>query len=92
MTMRLGKYRDNDIELCRTTNCRVSNEAVQALLEERIPFTKSQMRIPFFKRDQYRGASQMWVIKINPRRYGQARRAIDGLDRVFKDRLVLSNY
>lgn len=92
MTKKLGRYKDNDIELCRTTNSRVSNEAVQVLVEEQIPFTRSRKRIPFFMRDKYKGASELWVIMINPRRYGEARRAIDGLDRFYKERLVLSNF
>lgn len=92
MTKKLGKYRDNDVELCRTTNSRVSNEAAMALVEEHIPFTRNRRRIPFFQREAYQGATELWVITINPRRYGQARRAIDGLERVYRDRLVLSNY
>lgn len=92
MTKKLGKYKDNDVELCRTTNNRVSNEAVQALVEEQIPFTRNHKKIPFFKRDAYKGATELWVITINPRRYGQARRALDGMDQMYKERLVLSNY
>ena len=92
MTKKLGKYKDNDVELCRTTNNRVSNEAVQALVEEHIPFTRNKKKIPFFKREEYNGASELWVITINPRRYGQARRVLDGMEQVYRDRLVLSNY
>ena len=92
MTMKLGNYKDNDVELCRTTNDRVSRQTAEALLEEHIPFTKNSKRIPFFKRESYKGADTMWVIMINPRRYGQARRVIDRMDRVYRDRLVLSNY
>ena len=92
MTKKLGKYKDNDVELCRTTNNHVSNEAVQALVEEHIPFTRNKKKIPFFKREEYKGASELWVITINPRRYGQARRVLDGMEQVYRDRLVLSNY
>jgi hypothetical protein len=92
MTKKLGNYKDNDVELCRTTNSRVSSRTAEALLEEQIPFTRSSKRIPFFKREEYKGADTMWVIFINPHRYGQARRVIDGLDRTFRERLVLSNY
>ena len=92
MTKKLGKYKDNDVELCRTTNNRVSNEAVQALVEDHIPFTRNKKKIPFFKREEYKGASELWVITINPRRYGQARRVLDGMEQVYRDRLVLSNY
>ena len=62
------------------------------LMEERIPFSKNLKTIPFFKRKLYKGADKVWVISINPRRYGQARRIIDTLDNVYKERLVLSNY
>lgn len=92
MTKKLGKYKDNDVELCRTTNRRVSSETVQALLDERIPFTKNRKRIPFYKREEYKGASEIWVISTSPRRYGQARRVLDKLEQVYKDRLVLSNF
>lgn len=88
----LAGYKDNDVELCRTTNNRVSRLAVQALVEEQIPFTRNQKKIPFFLREKYKGASEVWVISINPRRYGQARRVIDGMDRDCKDRMVVSNY
>ena len=92
MLMKLGNYKDNDVELCRTTNDRVSSETAAALLEQQIPFTKSSKKIPFFKRDEYKGADTIWVISINPRRYGQARRVIDSMDCVYRERLVLSNY
>ena len=92
MTMKLGNYKDNDVELCRTTNSRVSTHTAEALLEQHIPFTKNSKKIPFFKRETYQGADTLWVITINPRRYGQARRVIDGMDRAYRERLVLSNY
>lgn len=92
MTKKLGSYKDNDVELCRTTNNRVSNEAVQVLVEKQIPFTRNRKKIPFFQRDKYKGATELWVITINPRRYGQARRALDGMEQMYKERLVLSNY
>lgn len=89
---KLGNFTGNDIELCRTTNQKASNQTVQALLDARIPFTKNSKRIPFFKRDQYNGASEVMVITINPHRYGQARRVIDQIDSIYRRRLVLSNY
>lgn len=92
MTKKLGNYKDDDVELCWTTNTRVSNQTAEALLEQHIPFTKNSKRIPFFRREAYKGADTMWVIMINPRRYGQARRVIDTMDRVYRERLVLSNY
>ena len=92
MTMKLGNYKDNDVELCRTTNSRVSTHTAEALLEQHIPFTKNSKKIPFFKREIYQGADTLWVITINPRRYGQARRVIDGMDRAYREHLLLSNY
>ena len=56
MTMKLGNYKDNDVELCRTTNDRVSRQTAEALLEEHIPFTKNSKRVPFFKREEYKGS------------------------------------
>ena len=92
MTKKLAGYKDNDVELCRTTNTRVSDKTAMILMEERIPFSKNLKTVPFFKRKMYKGADKVWVISINPRRYGQARRIIDTLDSVYKERLVLSNY
>ena len=88
----LGNYTDNDIELCRTTNQRASNKLIQALVEEHIPFTKNSKKIPFFKRMKYKGATEMLVIMINPQRYWQARRVVNEIDRIYRRRLVLSNY
>ena len=92
MTKKLGKYKDNDVELCRTTNSRVSTVTVQALVEEQIPFTRNRKKIPFFRRVDHGGPSNMKVISINPRRYSQARRVRDGMDQVYRERLVLSNF
>ena len=92
MVKKLGTYAGNDIELCRTTNEKASNQTVQALVNAHIPFTQNYERIPFFKRVQYNGAREMLVISINPRRYGQARRVIDQIDNIYRRRLVLSNY
>lgn len=89
---KLGNYSGNDIELCRTTNNQAGNLTVQALLDASIPFTKNSMKVPFFKREQYKGAEKIWIISINPHRYGQARRVIDHIDQAYRRRLVLSNY
>lgn len=92
MTKKLGNYKDHDVELCRTTNGRAGNKTAEALLEQQIPFTKNCRRIPFFQREAFAGADKIWVIFINPHRYGQARRVIDSLDRSCRERLVLSNF
>lgn len=83
---------DKDVELCRTTNERISNQAAQLLIENQIPFTKNWKKIPFFLREKYRGAEQIFIIKTNRNRYSQARRAIDQMDYAFRRRLKLSNY
>ena len=88
----LGNFKGNDIELCRTTNDKVSNRAIQALMDASIPFTKNCVRIPFFRRERYYGAEQLWVITTNPHRYSQARRVIDTLESNYRRRLKLSNY
>lgn len=87
-----AKNIDNDVELCRTTNERISNQAALLLIENQIPFTRNWVKIPFFLREKYRGASQIYIIRTNRNRYGQARRAIDQMDAPFRQRLVLSNY
>jgi hypothetical protein len=91
MTKKLGNYKDNDVELCRTTNRRVSSRMAEVLLEEQIPFTTNSKKIPFFQREKYHGADTVWVISINPNRYRQARRVVDRLERVYRERLVMSN-
>lgn len=83
---------DKDVELCRTTNERISNQAAQLLIENQIPFTRGWIKVPFFLREKYRAAHQIYVIRTNRNRYGQARRTIDQLDTSFRRRLILSNY
>lgn len=92
ITLGNGKDINKDIELCRTTNARISDQAAQLLMENQIPFTKNWIRIPFFLRERFHGASQIYVISTNRNRYCQARRTIDQMDPIFKRRLVLSNF
>lgn len=88
-----GRRRDDkDIELCRTTNERISDQAAQLLIENQIPFTRSFIKIPFFLREKYRGAHQFYVIHTNRNRYSQARHTLDHMDSVFRRRLIVSNY
>ena len=47
---------DKDVELCRTTNERISNQAAQLLIENQIPFTRGWIKVPSFLREKYRGA------------------------------------
>lgn len=90
----LGNSKDinKDIELCYTVNERISDYTVRLLIENQIPFTKNLVNIPFFLRERFHGAKQMYVISTNPNLYSQARRTIDQLDPAYKRRLCLSNY
>ena len=83
---------NKDIELCYTVSERISNCAIRLLVENHIPFTKSMVNIPFFFREKFHGAKQIYVISTNPNHYGQARRAIDQLDSASKRKLRFSNY
>lgn len=90
--IKMGKYKGNDIELCRTTNSRVGDQTVKTLMAASIPFTRMSVRIPFFQREKYNGATEFCVISTSPRRYSQARRVLDSMDLIYKQRLLLSNY
>ena len=87
-----GDYKGNDIELCRTASRIAGEQAVEYLMRERIPFTNNSRRIPFFKRDKYHGASEVYVITTSPDCYGEARRALEQMDRANRSGLVVSNY
>ena len=87
------KYEKNinkDVVLCETTNHRASNCTSRALLDNAISFSKRWKHIPFFRREDYNGASKVCVIKINRNEYSRARRCIDGLDSMYRDRLLLN--
>lgn len=77
VTLGNGRDIDKDIELCRTTNEKTSEQTIHVLMENHIPFTKSWINIPFFLRRKFHGASQICVINTNRNRYSQARTAID---------------
>ena len=89
--MKLGNYKDNDVELCRTTNSRVSTHTAEALLEQHIPFTKNSKKIPFFKREIYQGADTLGDHHQSTQiRAGTPRDRC--MDRAYREHLVLSNY
>lgn len=87
---KLDKHVDKDVVLCSTTNRRVNNHTTDILLQNAIPFTKNWKRIPFYKREEYRGADQICVFSINRNLYGRARRSISQLDRMDRNRLLLN--
>ena len=92
VTLGNGKGIDKDVELCRTTNQRTSEQTIHVLIENHMPFTRNWIPIPFFLRRKFHGASQIYIINTNRNRYSQARAVIDQLDKHFKSRLVVSNY
>ena len=65
VTLGNGRDIDKDIELCRTTNEKTSEQTIHVLMENHIPFTKSWINIPFFLRRKFHGASQICVINTN---------------------------
>lgn len=85
----LGRIDDKDVELCRTTNPRVGNHAMQTLVDARIPFTQHWVRIPFYKREQYHGAREICVIRTHRNQYSRARRILDTMEVFDRERLLL---
>ena len=70
MTMKLGNYKDNDVELCRTTNARVGNQAAEVLLgtHDFSGFSsKSKAGMQKKKRDTVR---TLFAVDILPWKYG----------------------
>ena len=92
VTLGNAKGIDKDIELCWTTNERISDIATTLLIHNQIPFTKNWIPIPFFFREKFHGAKQICIISTNPSRYSQARHAINQMEPKYRRRLRLSNY
>lgn len=87
---KFDKHVDKDVILCSTTNYTVSNHTTQKLIDDAIPFTKNWKRVPFYKREQYRGASEICIFSINRNLYGRARRSIEQMGRNDRERLLLN--
>lgn len=85
----IEKHIDKDVELCRSTNVRVVKQTMQVLVDERIPFTQNWMRVPFTKREKYRGAKEVCVIRTHCNQYQQARHILDRLDLFYRERIML---
>lgn len=88
--MKLGKKIDKDVVLCRTTNRRVSNRTTDLLVQDAIPFTRNWKHVPFFRREQYRGASEICVIRINRNTYSKARKTLDRMEQRDRSRLLVN--
>lgn len=85
----MGKHIDKDVELCRTTNSRVSSMMMRMLVEQEIPFTQNWVRIPFYKRDAYKGAKEVCVISTHYHQYQRARRVLDNMEIFCRERIML---
>jgi len=88
--MKVDRNVNKDVELCRTTNHYASRKTAEALMESSIPFTSCWKRIPFFKREEYHGASEVCIISINRNEYSRARRSLTALDVRHRQRLLLN--
>ena len=84
----MGKNIDRDVELCRTTNARVSSQMMRTLVSHEIPFTQNWVRVPFYKRVAYNGAKEVCVISTHYNQYQRARRVLDHDLRRCKRRLI----
>lgn len=85
----LGKIESRDVELCRTTNARVSSQMMQTLVANEIPFTQNWVRIPFYKREAYHGAREVCVIRTHCNQYQHARRVLDRMEVYYRKRIML---
>lgn len=86
----LDRHVDKDVVLCRTTNHMASRRTTRLLLEDSIPFTANWKRVPFFKREEYGGASEVCIITINRNLYCKARRSISNLGTRDRDNILLN--
>ena len=85
----MGKKIDRDVELCRTTNARVSSQMMRTLVSHEIPFTQNWVRVPFYKRVDYNGAKEVCVISTHYNQYQRARRVLDHMEVVYRERMIL---
>ena len=85
----MGKNIDRDVELCRTTNARVSSQMMRTLVSHEIPFTRNWVRVPFYKRVAYNGAKEVCVISTHYNQYQRARRVLDHMEVVYRERMIL---
>lgn len=87
---KMDRHVDKDVVLCRTTNHRVSGRTAELLLQHAIPFTVNWKHVPFFRREEYQGATEVCVIRTNRNAYIRARRTIDLLERRDRERILLN--
>ncbi len=78
------------IVLCETTNTRAVKLTSQVLIDHSISFSKAYRHVPLFRRDKYRGASEVCIFSINRNEYTKARAAIRELPDTYLSRLVVN--
>ena len=81
---------NKEVELCRSASPAGTRETISLLIEERIPFSKEEERIPILQRRRYHRATHMNVIMINRNRYDQARELLGQLSPRAQKTLILS--
>ncbi len=81
---------NKNIVLCESSNTRAVKLTSQILIDHSISFSKAYRHIPIFRRDKYRGASEICVISINRNEYSKAREAIRELPDTYLSRLVVN--
>ncbi len=87
---RLDRGVNKDIVLCSTTNHYVCKNTKRVLIDERISFTASWKKIPFFRRSAYRGATEICTFFISPNIYSKASRTIKAMPMRDRERLVMN--
>ena len=78
------------IVLCESTNNRAVKLTSQVLIDHSISFSKAYRHVPIFRREKYRGASEVCIISINRNEYHRARAAIRELPDNYLSRLVVN--
>lgn len=78
------------IVLCESSNNRAVKLTSKILVDHSISFSKAYRHIPIFRRNKYRGASEVCVISINRNEYTKARAAIRELPENYFSRLIVN--
>lgn len=85
----LREVRDRDVELCRTSSRRVCSMLMDELIEESIPFIGKWEKVPLYRILLGEKGKEVCVVTTHRTQYSKARRVIDGMDRVCRERIQL---
>lgn len=80
---------DKDVVLCTTGNAHIERRTADYLLKHEVPFSKRVERTSVFERLSS-GHDRLFVISVNRNEYALARRVLDGLDPMYRNRLTLN--